>query len=80
MSDAAVFRGSFYRPNLRISAYAKGDGLGLSVKQAVLRLASSRVGQSGIVYCLSRKKTEELAEFLRKRHWGTRVPRRTRSS
>src|SRR5690606_4828806 len=31
MSDAAVFRGSFFRPNLRISAYAKGDGLGLSV-------------------------------------------------
>jgi len=64
MSEATVFRGSFYRPNLRISAYAKGDGLGMSAKQAVLRLASTRVGHSGIVYCLSRKKTEELAAFL----------------
>jgi len=73
MSDAAVFRGSFYRPNLRISAYAKGDGLGVSVKQAVLRLASARVGQSGIVYCLSRKKTEELAEFLRENGIGARA-------
>jgi ATP-dependent DNA helicase RecQ len=73
MSDAAVFRGSFFRPNLRISAYAKGDGLGMSVKQAVLRLATSRVGQSGIVYCLSRKKTEELAEYLRENGIGARA-------
>jgi ATP-dependent DNA helicase RecQ len=64
MADAAVFKGSFYRPNLRLVAYKKGESLGVSVKDAVLRLAAERVGQSGIVYCLSRKKTEELAEFL----------------
>ncbi|HSC88215.1 MAG TPA: ATP-dependent DNA helicase RecQ [Polyangiaceae bacterium] len=65
MSDPAVFRGSFFRPNLRLTAYQKGEGLGVTVRNAVLRLARKRVGQSGIVYCLSRKKTEELAEFLR---------------
>ncbi len=65
MYEPAVFRGSFFRKNLRLSAYQKGDNLGLTARQAVLKLARERVGQSGIVYCLSRKKTEELAEFLR---------------
>ncbi len=65
MSEPAVYRGSFFRPNLRLSAYRKGETLGMSVRQAVLRLASGRMGQSGIVYCLSRKKTEDLATFLR---------------
>lgn len=65
MSTPQVFRGSFFRPNLRLFAYQKGDGLGMSVRQAILRLVSGRVGQSGIIYCLSRKKTEELAQFLR---------------
>jgi ATP-dependent DNA helicase RecQ len=64
MNAPAVFRGSFFRPNLRLSAYQKGDNLGITVRNAVLRLAQKRVGQSGIVYCLSRKKTEELAQFL----------------
>ena len=64
MYEPQVFRGSFYRKNLRLAAYQKGDGLGVTVRQAVLRLAQARVGQSGIVYCLSRKKTEEIAEFL----------------
>ncbi len=64
MHEPAVFRGSFFRENLRLHVYKKGDALGISVRQAVLRLARERVGKSGIVYCLSRKKTEELAAFL----------------
>lgn len=64
MHEPSIFRGSFFRKNLRLFAYQKGDSLGISVRQAVLRLVRERVGQSGIVYCLSRKKTEELSAFL----------------
>lgn len=64
MHEPVIFRGSFFRQNLRLFAYQKGDSLGISVRQAVLRLVRERVGQSGIIYCLSRKKTEELATFL----------------
>lgn len=85
MHEPATFRGSFYRKNLRLAAYPKGESLGMTVRQAVLRLARARVGQSGIVYCLSRKKTEELADFLRKNglraeayHAGLDVDERSR--
>lgn len=65
MHDPCLLRGSFYRSNLRLSAYKKGDSLGMTAQNAILRLTQSRPGQSGIIYCLSRKKTEELASFLR---------------
>lgn len=78
MNDPARFRGAFFRPNLRISAYRKGeDRTGGSgepeggqrraprVRDGILRLVHARAGQSGIVYCLSRKSTEGTAEFLR---------------
>lgn len=65
MHQPAVFRGSFFRKNLFLSAYQKGDSLGMSVRKAILQVAKQRVGQSGIIYCLSRKKTEDLAAFLR---------------
>lgn len=75
MNDPARFRGAFFRPNLRISAYRKGeDKSGESeggqkraprVRDGILRLVHARAGQSGIVYCLSRKSTEGTAEFLR---------------
>ncbi len=64
MHSPAVFRGSFFRKNLYLSAYQKGDALGVSVRKAILSLVSERVGQSGIIYCLSRKKTEEIASYL----------------
>ena len=64
MVAPSIFRGSFFRKNLRLSAYQKGDSLGVSVRKAILSLAQERVGQSGIVYCLSRKKTEDLATHL----------------
>ncbi len=65
MHAPAVFRGSFFRKNLYLSAYQKGDSLGVSVRKAILSLVRERVGQAGIIYCLSRKKTEDLAGFLR---------------
>ena len=64
MHEPAIFRGSFFRRNLRLSAYQKGDTLGISVRQAILRLVKERVSKSGIIYCLSRKKADELATFL----------------
>jgi ATP-dependent DNA helicase RecQ len=64
MKNAAVYRGSFYRANLRLHAYEKGAALGATVAQAITRLIAARAGESGIVYCLSRKTTEQTAELL----------------
>ncbi|HWQ10196.1 MAG TPA: RecQ family ATP-dependent DNA helicase, partial [Holophaga sp.] len=64
MQDPTVHRGSFFRPNLHIHAVKKG-GEGPSVREAILRLVEARPGQSGIVYCLSRKSVEGTADFLR---------------
>jgi ATP-dependent DNA helicase RecQ len=66
MQSPATFRGSFFRPNLHLSAYRKGED-GPSVRDRILRLVHSRRGQSGIVYCLSRKSTEQTADYLRER-------------
>ncbi len=63
MIEPAQFRGSFFRPNLRLAAYKKGDRRP-STKEAILRLVRARKGESGIVYCLSRKSAESTAEFL----------------
>jgi ATP-dependent DNA helicase RecQ len=76
MVEPARFRGSFFRPNLRISAYRKGERAegenadvsgprAPKVRDGILRLVRAREGQSGIVYCLSRKSTESTAAFLR---------------
>ena len=58
------FLGSFYRPNLKLHAVKKG-GDGPAVREAILRLVSARSGQSGIVYCLSRKSADSTADYLR---------------
>jgi ATP-dependent DNA helicase RecQ len=66
-----AFRGSFFRPNLHLHVYRKGgdrsDGGGEvpRVREAILRLVRARHGQSGIVYCLSRKSVEATADFLK---------------
>jgi ATP-dependent DNA helicase RecQ len=75
MKDPACFRGRFFRPNLRISVYRKGEpegGAGASrsagakgARGAILALVRARRGQSGIIYALSRKACEALAGFLR---------------
>ncbi len=71
MIDPACFRGRFFRPNLHISMYRKGDHDGEAsagtkgVRSAITNLIHARRGQSGIVYALSRKACESLAEHLR---------------
>ncbi len=71
MRDPACFRGRFFRPNLRISIYRKGEhddtpaAGARGVRGAIARLVHDRRGQSGIVYALSRKACESMAEFLR---------------
>ncbi|MCA0011560.1 DNA helicase RecQ [Mesorhizobium sp. B292B1B] len=51
----------FDRPNIKLALEAKQDS-----KRQLLRFVERHVGKSGIVYCLSRKKTEEMAAFLEK--------------
>ncbi len=65
MGDPAEFRGSFFRPNLRIHAYKKGEGDKGGVRESILRLVRARKGESGIVYCIARKSAESTAEYLR---------------
>jgi ATP-dependent DNA helicase RecQ len=69
MVEPASFRGRFFRPNLRIAAYRKGDdnpgAAGTKgVRASIARLVEARRGESGIIYALSRKACESLAEFL----------------
>jgi ATP-dependent DNA helicase RecQ len=58
--EPAVFVHGFDRPNLRLAMQAKAGG-----RKQVADFIKGRPGQSGIVYCSSRRKTEELAQFLR---------------
>jgi ATP-dependent DNA helicase RecQ len=61
LPQAANFLSSFDRPNIRYRVYPK-----TSPRQQLLRfLKSEHQEDSGIVYCLSRKKTEDTAEWLR---------------
>ena len=59
MLDAAVFKSSFNRPNLYYEIRPKND-----VTKEIIRYIKMNEGKSGIIYCLSRKKVEELAELL----------------
>jgi ATP-dependent DNA helicase RecQ len=71
MESPVVVRGTFFRSNLRIHAYKKGEGgdgqarSGIRGRDALLRLVRARPRESGIVYCLSRKSVEATAELLR---------------
>ncbi|HIT97438.1 MAG TPA: RecQ family ATP-dependent DNA helicase [Candidatus Merdimorpha stercoravium] len=60
MTDAKVFKSSFNRPNLFYEVRPKVD-----VEKEIIRFIKARPHQSGIIYCLSRKKVEELSELLR---------------
>ncbi len=62
MQSPLQFRGSFFRPNLRLFAYKKGKGI--NTREAVLQLVLSRAGEPGIIYCLSRNKVEQMTAFL----------------
>ena len=59
MAEAKVFKASFNRHNLKYEVRPKKD-----VKKEIIRFVKQHEGKSGIVYCLSRKKVEEIAEFL----------------
>jgi ATP-dependent DNA helicase RecQ len=61
MSKPAGFKGSFFRPNLRIACREKGTG---NTRKEILALIRQRKGESGIVYCLSRKGVDQTADFL----------------
>ncbi|HLV64465.1 MAG TPA: ATP-dependent DNA helicase RecQ [Polyangiaceae bacterium] len=64
MRSPDIFRGSFYRKNLRITAIAKGE-VPYSTREAIRAFVEHRRGQAGIVYCLSRRSTESVADSLR---------------
>jgi ATP-dependent DNA helicase RecQ len=66
MKAPSIFQGSFLRKNLRISALPKSE-LPRSTRDAIANLISRRPGESGIVYCLSRKSTEAVTEQLTSR-------------
>jgi ATP-dependent DNA helicase RecQ len=63
MKKPAGFKGSFFRPNLLVRARKKGQGG--NTRKEILALIRRRKGETGIVYCLSRKGVEQTAEFLR---------------
>ena len=79
-SPPALFVHGFDRPNLRLAMRAKAGG-----RKQVADFVMAHRGQSGIVYCSSRRKTEALAEFLRDSgvnalayHAGMESPERSR--
>lgn len=60
MLDARVFKSSFNRPNLYYEIRPKTA----NVDKEIIKFIKGMEGKSGIIYCLSRKKVEELAEML----------------
>ncbi|MBE6334060.1 MAG: DNA helicase RecQ [Bacteroidales bacterium] len=60
MLDAQVFKSSFNRPNLYYEVRPKVDQ-----QKDLIKFIKNHEGKSGIIYCLSRKTVEELAEILR---------------
>lgn len=60
MVDAKVFKSSFNRPNLYYEVRPKTK----DVDKDIIRYIKSQEGKSGIIYCLSRKRVEELATIL----------------
>ncbi len=60
LEDSAKFVSSFDRPNIRYQIVEKANGR----KQLLDFIQAEHAGDAGIVYCLSRKKVEETAEFL----------------
>ena len=58
--DATLFKASFNRPNLYYEVQPKTD----DVESNIIRFVKQNEGKSGIIYCLSRKKVEKLAQTL----------------
>jgi ATP-dependent DNA helicase RecQ len=66
--DPTVFVHGFDRPNLRLRMRAKTSG-----RDQIMDFVRAHLGQSGIIYCGSRRKTEEIADFLRERGANARA-------
>ena len=58
--EADIFKSSFNRPNLYYEVKSKQD-----VTKEIIKYIKNNTGKSGIIYCLSRKKVEEIAEVLK---------------
>ncbi|HEX9631882.1 MAG TPA: ATP-dependent DNA helicase RecQ [Gemmatimonadales bacterium] len=63
MRKPAGYKGSFFRPNLRILCRKKGEG---DTRRELLALIRRHAGESGIVYCLARRTVEQTVAFLRR--------------
>jgi len=61
MTDAVVYKSSFNRENLYYEIRPKTSG----TDREIIKFIKNRPGKAGIIYCLSRKKVEELAELLK---------------
>ena len=59
LEDATVFKSSFNRKNLYYEIRSKKD-----IDKQLIRFIKSHNGKAGIIYCLSRKRVEEIAELL----------------
>ncbi len=82
MPDADEFKSSFNRPNLYYEVRPKTK----DINKEIIKFIKQNPGKSGIIYCLSRKKVEELAEVLRANdinarayHAGMDTPTRTQT-
>lgn len=60
MGDARLFKASFNRDNLYYEVRPKRE-----IEKDIIKYIRTQAGKSGIIYCLSRKKVEQLAELLR---------------
>lgn len=60
IEDAEIFKSSFNRPNLYYEVRPK-----IQVKKQLIKFIKEHKAKSGIVYCLSRKKVEEISDFLK---------------
>ncbi|HET9332483.1 MAG TPA: ATP-dependent DNA helicase RecQ [Gemmatimonadota bacterium] len=65
MRSPAGYKGSFFRPNLWLGARKKGQGG--NTRREILALVRRHAGESGIVYCMSRRTVESTAAWLRKK-------------
>ncbi|WP_373767327.1 ATP-dependent DNA helicase RecQ [Glaesserella sp.] len=65
LSDPHIYLGSFDRPNIRYTVQEKFKPI-----EQLVKFISGQKGKSGIVYCNSRKKVEEITEKLSARHFS----------
>tara|TARA_S200000501_G_scaffold154709_1_gene145866 strand:+ start:3361 stop:5550 length:2190 start_codon:yes stop_codon:yes gene_type:complete len=61
IANAKKFKSSFNRPNLYYEVKVKDE----NINYEVLKFLKKNEGKSGIIYCLSRKKVDEISEFLK---------------